>query len=98
MSDDVERVEAKLRSLVDGEYSSIILSWNDESGPNYRTVKQDEEEGGTHGDWVSEEERQRGIEANSKWVLHWYPNTPVGFHAIAASSLAALFQHLERDR
>lgn len=43
-------------------------------------------------DWVSEDERAQAVETDNVWVLHWYPATPVGFHSIAASSLAALLQ------
>lgn len=89
-----ERIEAELRDLVNGEFSSLHLSWNDESGANYRTVREDEELGGTHGDWVSEDERQKAMRENSKWILQWYPHTPVGFHAISASSLPAIFAAL----
>ena len=85
-----KRVEAELRSLVQGEFSSIHLSWNDESGPNFMTVAADEERDDSHADWVSEEERQKGMAENSKWILQWYQQTPVGFHAVAASSLPAL--------
>jgi hypothetical protein len=46
-----------------------------------------------HFDWVSPEERARAIETDSCWVLHWCPLTPVGFNAIAASTLTALMAH-----
>ncbi len=86
----MDGIEAKLRGLLKGEHSSLILSFNDASGPKYSTVKEMDEDGG-HGDWVSDEERDRAYAANSEWVLQWYPDTPIGFYAIRASSLSALF-------
>lgn len=37
-------------------------------------------------------EKQRCIDANEMWTLHWYPDTPVGFHVIHAATLEALNQ------
>ena len=48
-------------------------------------------------DWVSPEEREKAIKADSVWVLQWYPNTPVGFNCIAASSLDALRDSLSNE-
>ncbi len=42
------------------------------------------------GDFVSEEEWLKAVAGDSVWVLHWYPNTPVGFNRIAASTLEAI--------
>lgn len=89
---ELDALEAKLRGLLKGQYSSLSLSFNKGPGPNYMTVAQEEEQGDSFGDWVSEEERQKGISTNSKWVLQWYPNSPVGFHDLAASSLRALIE------
>ena len=38
-------------------------------------------------DFISEEEWHKAVAEDSVWVLHWYPNTPVGFTRIAASTL-----------
>lgn len=47
--------------------------------------------------WVSPEERQRAIDTDSVWTLRWYPHTPVGFIALAASTLEALMAAVEDD-
>lgn len=91
---DLVQLEAALLSLINGEFSSLSLSFNEGNGPNYQTVEQEEADGAGFGDWISEEEREKGIAENSKWVLQWYPSTPIGFHAVAASSLPALFKHM----
>jgi hypothetical protein len=44
-------------------------------------------------DFVSEDEYHKAIETNECWALQWYPNSPVGFHAVYASSLEALEQY-----
>ena len=42
------------------------------------------------GDFVSEKERLKAIEANSVWKLQWYPDTPIGFYIACASTLDAI--------
>lgn len=49
-------------------------------------------------DFVSPEERAKAIETNELWELHWYPNTPVGFYEICASSLEAIFEWLAANK
>lgn len=41
----------------------------------------------------SPEERQACIDTNEIWELQWYPDTPVGFCAIAAPTLEALIEY-----
>jgi hypothetical protein len=43
-------------------------------------------------DWLSPEERKNALATDSLWVLHWYPDTPVGFHTAAAATFEALMQ------
>lgn len=43
-------------------------------------------------EWESEEEKATAIKDDSIWYLHWYPDTPVGFHSIAAPSLHDLMR------
>ena len=88
-------IEMLLRSLLKGEHSSLTLSFNAASGPNYSTVREMDETDGL-GEWVSDEERGRAYDLNSEWVLQWYPDTPTGFHAIRASSLPALIAALTK--
>lgn len=89
----IERLEIDLRALIQGEFSSLIISFNDEHAPNYDTA---EEWGEYHDlrDWVSEEEREKAIATNSVWTCQWYPDTPVGFYLLRASSLPALIAAL----
>jgi hypothetical protein len=44
-------------------------------------------------DWISEEERAKAISEDSIWTLQWYPETPVGFCCVAASSFEALMAY-----
>lgn len=85
-------IEDALRQLLKGEFSSLSLTFNDESAPNYQKVAQlDDAEDDIS--WVSDEERAKAIAENTIWTLRWYPNTPVGFCRVSASSLAALLSH-----
>lgn len=43
-------------------------------------------------DWVSDAERLRALETDEVWVLQWYPETPIGFHRVVASTLEAVLQ------
>lgn len=38
-------------------------------------------------DWGNDEAKARAIETNELWTLQWYPDTPVGFHQVAAPTL-----------
>lgn len=40
--------------------------------------------------WVSPEEKRKAIETDELWCLQWYPDTPVGFCVLMASSLEAI--------
>jgi hypothetical protein len=42
--------------------------------------------------FVSEAEWEKAIRTNNVWCLEWYPETPIGFHVICASSLEAIEQ------
>jgi hypothetical protein len=54
---------------------------------NYETVA--EYAGRNDDDWASEAEMQRAINTGELWLLQWYPETPVGFCSVVASSLQA---------
>ena len=88
---DINELEDALLGLMKGEHSSLSISLNDQNGPNYMTVKEAIEQSDMFdaGDWSSEEERQKAIATNRAWTVHWYPDTPVGFYAVHASTLAA---------
>lgn len=45
--------------------------------------------------WESEEAMVRAIATDSIWVLHWYPDTPIGFYCIAAPTLEELLAYAE---
>lgn len=95
---DVEQLETLLRSLLKGEHSSLMISFNDGNGPNYETVGGYIEAFGEnaegHTEWASDEERAKAIETNSWWCAQWYPHTPVGFCSVSASTLPALIAAL----
>jgi hypothetical protein len=87
-------IERQLLSLLSGKHSSLSISFNDLNAPNYQTVAESAESGmpgwPEDEEWVSPEEKQRAIANNSMWTLQWYPDTPIGFQRLAASSLAVM--------
>jgi|ERR1700722_3031451 len=42
--------------------------------------------------WISPEQRQKAEQTNEVWVMHWYPDTPVGFYCLAACDLEELLK------
>lgn len=91
----INELENGLLALLKGEHSSLHLSFNDDNGPNYTTVREMvERDLPFKKDWVSEEEKTKAIETNRMWTLQWYPDTPVGFYSVSASSLAVLLDHV----
>lgn len=88
----MDELEAKLRGLLRGKFSSLTIDFNDEHAINYMSA---EEWGRYEADeWVSDAERDKAIAENSVWTIQWYPNTPVSFSILRASSLAALIAAL----
>ena len=86
----MEELEQKLRSLLKGEFSSLSIEFNRHKA-NYETAALAILTGTYQpADWVSEAEKQKAIDTDSVWTLQWYPDTPVGFYAVAASSLKAI--------
>jgi hypothetical protein len=89
----VERVdvEAALRSLIHGEFSSIHIEFNGHACNYVRASDpywaNDPQEYGELEDWPSPEDRDKALRDNSVWTLQWYPNTPVGFCRVYASTL-----------
>lgn len=84
-------------ALCKGQFSSLSITWNDGNGPNYETVAKMlsyRDDYPSPDSFISPEERQRCIETNSIWMAHWYPETPVRFHHISASTFEALHARL----
>lgn len=46
--------------------------------------------------WPSPEERAKAVATGELWVMHWYPETPIGFHRIAAATLEALLAYAQQ--
>lgn len=79
--------------LLKGEHSSLTLSFNEAHATNYMTVTDFIEAGQYDPEsWVNPEEMQKSIDTNSVWTLQWYPDTPIGFYTLRASSLDVLLK------
>lgn len=77
--------------------ASLTLAHN-EHLDYYTTVKEEIEDRPDwyrDDDWVSLEEKQKAIDTNEVWTLQWYPDTPVGFHKLHASTLEALMHQFQ---
>jgi len=83
--------------LLHGQFSSLSIGFNEDHACNYVTAQGWHDEYGFYGGgrsddpvrWVSEEERQKALATNSVWSIQWYPETPVGFCLVAASTFEA---------
>ena len=47
-------------------------------------------------EWISEEQKRLAFERDEVWVLHWYPNTPIGFCSLAAAELGSLLEEAKK--
>ena len=64
----------------------------------YQTAQAWLDEQDDYPDWVSEDERRLAIAGDSVWICQWYPETPVGFCVLAASSFEALMAAVLSNR
>lgn len=83
-------LEQQLRSKLHVEFSSLAIEFNNHAC-NYCSVAEAVGERDLYdfGTWVSEDEKQKAIETDSVWSIHWYPLSPVGFQCVLASTLEA---------
>lgn len=75
------------------EHKAELSLTHNEHKSVYMTVAQaiaNDDHGYTDECWVSPEQRQKAIDTNDCWVLHWYPNSPVGFYILSAADLDVL--------
>ena len=85
-------VEKQLRSLLKGEFTSLSIEFNRHKA-HYDTAAVAIRDGTyRNAEWVSIAEKQNAIEKDSVWTLQWYPDTPIGFYELAASSLDAVIR------
>lgn len=87
--------EQLLKSLINKpNHTSISLTWNEDHSYMYQAADGNYEYDST--EWVSQDEYLKAMTENSVWCLRWYPNTPIVFHCIKASSIQAIIDYLEK--
>lgn len=86
-------IDALKALLMRGEFSSMSISCNDHA-VNYISASREiiENSFGRFDDknFTSPEEKQRCADTNTIWTLQWYPDTPVGFYVVHASTFEAI--------
>jgi hypothetical protein len=56
-------------------------------------LKNEEERGeGCFWEWASDEEKALSLASGDIWICQWYPDTPIGFYALSASTFTALMR------
>lgn len=45
-----------------------------------------------HWSFKDADARARAVASNECWTLQWYPNTPIGFYAVAAPTLEEVLE------
>lgn len=95
LTDEQRQVIAAFQALLPAHEASLTITHNDHKGV-YETVEKFTEGPGAI-EWASDEERKRAIETDEIWEVQWYPDTPVGFCIVQASSLEACFEHILSD-
>ena len=48
-------------------------------------------------DFISDDEYHKAVQEDSVWCLQWYPETPIGFNIVCASSLEAIREYIEKE-
>jgi len=74
--------------------ASLTLSHNNHKD-YYQTIEEWEGEQQSHygnNNWISEDERELAIKTDSLWVLHWYPNTPIGFYEVWGAGVETVLE------
>ena len=82
----------KLKKLASLCKASITLEYRSQSA-YYDTIKKAVENEGEYwapDEFLSAEDRQKCLETDIYWTLHFYPNSPVGFHHAHASDVDML--------
>lgn len=89
-------VETLLRSLVRSEHGSLSIEFNQHAA-FYETVEQALECETYQADaFVSDEERERSIATGNVWSIQVYPDCPVGFFLVHASTLQACIDKAQK--
>jgi hypothetical protein len=86
-----------LLNLLRGEFASLSIGFNEDHACNYVIAAGWRDEYGFYGggrdddhiQWPSDEERDKAVRENSVWTIQWYPDTPVGFYCVGASTFEA---------
>lgn len=82
-----------------GKYSSLTIGFNEKHAANHVDAQGWHDEYGFYQGnkddritWVSEDERNKAIDNNTVWTIQRYPETPVGFSCVGASTFEASAQ------
>ena len=94
MTDIFDQIEEALLAILPQHKASLTIAHNEHKSV-YMTPIQ---EVGHDDFWVSEQEAYKAEELDELWTIQWYPETPIGSHKIAASSLAALLRHINSEK
>ena len=88
-------MQEQLLSLLKGKYSSLTISYN-QHAVDYTDAITAIRDGYTYTncEWVSEEEKSLALLNNSVWEIQWYPDTPVGSHSVAGTTLNGCLKYI----
>lgn len=82
------------------EHKCGLFLTHNEHRDYYQPLSQWIEEHSQDGDepWGSPEQKQKCLDTDELWELHWYPNTPVGFLVVWAATLEELLTFANEPR
>lgn len=80
----------KVQGLALPKHKCGLYLTHNEHHDNYVTATKWLQDQGENYSWRSELSKRIAIATDSIWVLQWYPDTPLGFHCIAAPTLEEL--------
>ena len=88
----IQEIAMWVESMLPDHLGELSINHNEHKS-NYLTVEEYCQ--AFPSDWVSDEEKAKAHEASELWSCQWYPNTPVSFCCVHASSLGALLNYLK---
>jgi hypothetical protein len=88
---NIEEIETYLKSLLQGEYTSFSIDYNDHH-INYHDALTEYGDRYDSLSWVSKEDYEKALLEDSVWTIHVYPS----FYRIHASSLQVLLDYLKK--
>jgi hypothetical protein len=76
--------------------AGLYITHNDHLA-SYDSVKDYMERIGYEDTFISHEEYEKAIELNDYWCIQWYPETPIGFNVVCATTFEKALEYALKE-